>query len=199
MLSAAGLQLKAMILLGVNCGFGNHDCGMLPLSALDLEGRWVVFPRPKTGVERRIPIWPETVAALREVLAKRPAPKESDAENRVFVTKYGGFWAKQAELTTRDDGTPTVNTDNPVSKETRKLLDKLGMNGWRNFYCLRHTFETIGGESRDQVAVDHIMGHVDPSMGAQYRERISAERLVAVTEYVRRWLFGEAMDTAGGS
>jgi hypothetical protein len=30
--------LRAMILLGVNCGFGNTDCGTLPLSALDLTG-----------------------------------------------------------------------------------------------------------------------------------------------------------------
>ncbi|MEZ6145059.1 MAG: hypothetical protein R3B91_06425 [Planctomycetaceae bacterium] len=48
-----------------------------------------------------------------------------------------------------------------------------------NFYALRHTFETIGGESRDRVAVDAIMGHVDPSMGALYREQISDDRLQA--------------------
>jgi integrase len=190
MLDAAGLQLRTMILLGVNCGFGNRDCGMLPLSALDLERGWLEFPRPKTAIDRRIPLWPETVAALREVLAKRPAPKEPEAETKVFVTKYGGSWAKKAELRTTKNGTPTGNRDNPVSKETRKLLDRLNLNGHRNFYCLRHVFETVAGESRDQVAVDAIMGHVDPSMGAVYREQISDERLQAVTEYVRQWLFG---------
>lgn len=51
-------QLKAMILLGVNCGFGNADCGNLPLAALDLERGWVNYPRPKTGVQRRCPLWP---------------------------------------------------------------------------------------------------------------------------------------------
>src|SRR5262249_47568859 len=34
MLDAAGPQLRAMILLGVNCGFGNADVGRLPLAAL---------------------------------------------------------------------------------------------------------------------------------------------------------------------
>jgi hypothetical protein len=40
LLKAARPQLRAMILLGVNAGFGNADCGTLPLSALDLEGGW---------------------------------------------------------------------------------------------------------------------------------------------------------------
>ena len=57
-----------------------------------------------------------------------------------------------------------------------------------NFYALRHTFETIAGESMDQVAVNHIMGHVDNSMAAAYRERISDDRLRAVVEMVRGWL-----------
>jgi integrase len=31
LLDAAGVTMKAMILLGINCGFGNADCGHLPL------------------------------------------------------------------------------------------------------------------------------------------------------------------------
>jgi len=80
-----------------------------------------------------------------------------------------------------------------VSKEFRKLMAKLGLKGKRSFYALRHTFETIGGESRDQVAVNAIMGHVDESMSAVYREAISDERLTAVSDHVRRWLFGEGV------
>jgi len=33
-----------MMLLGVNIGFGNADCGTLSLSALDLEGGWIDYP-----------------------------------------------------------------------------------------------------------------------------------------------------------
>src|SRR5262249_52460025 len=40
MFEAAGVPLRAMVLLGVNCGFGNVDCGNLPLDALDLDGGW---------------------------------------------------------------------------------------------------------------------------------------------------------------
>src|SRR5262249_49540353 len=53
LLGAAGVQVKAMILLGINCGFGNADCGTLPQSALDLGRGLIDFPRPKTGIPRR--------------------------------------------------------------------------------------------------------------------------------------------------
>ena len=59
------------------------------------------------------------------------------------------------------------------------------------FYALRHVFETVAGDSRDQVAVDAIMGHARDDMASVYRERIEDARLLAVTEHVRKWLFGE--------
>jgi integrase len=49
MLKAAGVQLRAMLFLGINCGFGNADCGNLPLAAVDLDRGWIDFPRPKTS------------------------------------------------------------------------------------------------------------------------------------------------------
>src|SRR5262245_33039036 len=171
-----GPQLRAMILLGVNCGFGNADCGTLPISAIDLGEGWINYPRPKTGIPRRCKLWPETAAALREVLDRRTTPKDTAHGGLVFITKYGRPWFKEI-------------CDSPVTKECRKLLDALGIDGHRNFYCLRHTFETIGGEARDQVAVNAIMGHVDDSMAGHYRERISDERLAAVAAHVRAWLW----------
>ena len=79
------------------------------------------------------------------------------------------------------------------------MLDAVGIDGHRNFYALRHTFETIGGEARDQVAVDAIMGHARDDMASVYRERISDERLRSVSDHVRKLLFGEAAkDKAAG-
>lgn len=182
-LAAAGCPMKSMILLGVNCGFGNADCGTLPMAALDLDGGFVNYHRPKTGITRRCPLWPETVAAIREAMTKRPESKGK--ESLVFVTKQGSSWHKHATF-----------SDNPISKEMRKLLDSLGINGHRNFYALRHTFETIGGEAKDQVAVDHIMGHARDDMASVYRERISDARLKAVTDHVRDWLYAEPMTGA---
>ncbi len=178
MIDAAGAQLRAMILVGINCGFGNNDCATLPRKSVDLDGGWIAHPRPKTGVERRCPLWPETVTALRKAIDSRPQPKDKVDDGLVFITKYGKPWGKET-------------ADNPISKETAKLLKSLRIQRKGvNFYALRHTVETIGGDTKDQVAVDHIMGHARDDMASVYRERISDERLKAVTDYVRGWLFG---------
>ena len=48
--------LRAMILLGINCGFGQSDISGLPVSAFDLKNGFIDYPRPKTAVERRCPL-----------------------------------------------------------------------------------------------------------------------------------------------
>src|SRR5690606_31125749 len=75
-LDAAGVQLRAMVLLGLNCGMGNTDVASLPIDALDLDGGVLEFPRTKTAIPRRATLWPETVAALRAALDARPEPKD---------------------------------------------------------------------------------------------------------------------------
>jgi integrase len=178
MIDGAGVQLKAMILLGINCGFGNGDCATLPLSALDLERGWIDFPRPKTGIPRRCALWPETVLAIRAALAKRKEPKDKADDALAFITKYGDGWGKDV-------------ADSPITKETRKLLDKHGIDGRRNFYALRHAFRTVADGAKDQPAADHIMGHEVAHMSSVYREGIADERLKAVADHVHAWLFTE--------
>lgn len=174
---AAALPLRAMILLGINCGFGNHDCGTLTLDSLDLSNGWVNHPRPKTSVERRCALWPETIHAIRDAIKERPKPKRAADGNLVFITRIGQPWAKEV-------------ADSPITKEFRKLLDKLKLHKpGLGFYTLRHVFETIASGTTDQVAVDAIMGHVDGSMAGLYREKIHDKRLLAASNYVRKWLF----------
>ncbi len=202
MLKSSGPQLRAMILLGANCGFGNSDCGTLPLSALDLDGGWLNFPRAKTGINRRCPLWQETVDALKAWLPERSKPRNARHADLVFITSHGGAWSKDEATFDTSAGLDGLqrqcrkSNDNPISKEMRKLLNGLGIKrAGVSFYSLRHVFETIGGESRDQVAVDHIMGHGDDSMSARYRERIGDDRLRTVAERVRDWLFPASADT----
>ena len=181
LLGASSVQLRGMMLLGINCGFGNADCGMLSRSAIDLDKAILDFPRPKTGIPRRCPLWPETVQALREALINRPEPKKQEHAGLVFVTRCGDSWH-------------TGTTDGPLSRETSKLLKKLGIDGRKGlgFYTLRHTFRTVADAAKDQPAADFIMGHEIPHISTVYRERISDERLKAVTDHVRKWLFEEA-------
>jgi integrase len=146
----------------------------------NLETGWIDYARPKTGIARRCPLWPETVEAIKESLAKRPEPKNPEHAGLVFITKKRESWFK------------SDSTANPVSVMFGKLLRELNLNGRAGlgFYTLRHTFRTIADESKDQPAIDYIMGHARDDMASVYRERISDERLKAVTDYVRAWLFG---------
>jgi integrase len=180
LIEVAGIPLKAMILLAVNCGFGNHDCGSLPLSAIDLEGGWISYARPKTGVSRRAKLWPETVEALHAAIDKRPQHRDRAHSDVCFITKYGTPWAKGEA------------GNDPVGLMFKKALKELKLHrDGIGFYSLRRTFETIAGDTLDQPAVDVIMGHAPAQndMAAVYRQRVNDERLVAVAEHVRRWLF----------
>jgi len=184
MVDGAGVQLKAMILLGVNCGFGNTDVGTLPLKALDLENGWVDYPRPKTETPRRCHLWPETVAALREAIAVRP---KSPLPN-VFITVKGHSWESKMNY-----GEGKTSRGDPVAGETAKLLRRLGLHRpGLGFYALRHTFQTIGERGRDKDAVRHVMGHTPAAndMSAVYSEEAPDDaRLRAVADYVHDWLF----------
>jgi integrase len=177
LIDAAPTQLRAMVLLGINCGFGNADCGHLPLSAVNLDTGWIDYPRPKTGIARRCPLWPETVAALREALAGRPAPKDDADADLVFLTRFGAGWH-------------TDTSENRVAKVTYTLLRQLGIaRDGLSFYALRHTFRTVADGARDPVAADHVMGHETPGMSSIYREGIDDSRLRAVADHVRDWLW----------
>ena len=186
MIHKANPTMKAMILLGINCGFGNNDCALLTKDKLDLDGRWHHFPRPKTGIERRCPLWPETVRALRAVVAQRPAAADPALSERVFITSKGGSFE-------------WLGQNNPVSKEMRKLLIKCGFyQKGVNFYALRHTFRTIGKRSKDKESVEFIMGHAPESddMAAVYDEETFDNDLKTVTRYVRAWVSGRSSQSS---
>jgi len=182
MVAAAGVQLKAMILLGINAGFGNTDVARLPLSALDLDGGWVRYPRPKTGVDRRCPLWPETVEALRAALAKRPAAKDPANAGLVFLTRCGAPWARTT-LKEGADGKVDVKSDDSVSKETTKLLKALGIA--RPGLPARELVVRLPGGRGRQPAVAIVVGGealtgLDPVLEVDQRHpQVRGEPLVA--------------------
>jgi integrase len=166
-LDASSGQLKAMILLGLNCGFGNTDCAQLPWDALDMQGGWHKFGRPKTSVPRRAKLWKETVDALNAVKTPR--------SGLVFLTKYGNPWIRDTE-----EDSSRVDA---ISQQSRKI----GLE----FYTLRRTFRTIADEVQDVQAVRLIMGHTGDDMDSVYVQRVGDERLQAIANHVHSKVFAK--------
>jgi integrase len=178
MLNVASVPLKAMILLGINCAFGNDDCATICVKHLDLEGGWHNYPRPKTSIVRRCPLWPETVEALEAAIAARRKARDPQHADRVFLTAHGNTWERGEE-------------DGPISKEMSKLMKGLNLhkNG-RNFYSLRHTFYTVAQSSGQSSAASFIMGHApsNEDMAAFYLEDTFDNTLLTVSNFIRSWL-----------
>ncbi len=107
-----------------------------------------------------------------------PIPTSPADTVLLFITKYGEPWGKES-------------LDNPVSKEFAKVMREVKADSPKGlgFYTLRHVFRTIADAAKDQPAVDFIMGHARDDMASQYREGIDDERLRAVAQHVRTWLY----------
>jgi integrase len=196
-LDAAPLQLKAMILLGINCGLGNKDVAELPANCIDLEHGWIDYPRPKTGVRRRCPLWPETIKAIKAVTDRAGETQKGrrpEATGLLFVTRKG-FPFVRSEPKVSASGQPYVVEHDAIATTLKRILERkrIAIPGL-GFYGLRRSFETIGGETGNQVAVDHIMGHVPAAndMAAVYRQHVAESALRLVTDHVRHWLFSKA-------
>jgi integrase len=135
--------MKAMIFFGINCAFGNSDVANLPTKVIDLKTGWVDYPRPKTGIPRRCPLWPETMTVIKEAIRQRPKAKSPTDASLAFITKHGHRWEKvgvsEPDL---DTGKIVITTNNPVTQEFGKLTKKIKLHRRRlGFYTLRHTFE----------------------------------------------------------
>lgn len=188
-LDASDGWLKACILLGVNAGFGAADCGRL--RTRNVESEWYDLPRAKTAIPRRFRIWDETLIAVKQAILQRPMAADDAHDDLCFLTSHGKpvWWETESG----------AKCDN-VGKMFLKLLKKLDadheiehdsfVRPGRGYYSLRRTYETVAGNSKDQVAVNYAMGHVDDSMAAVYRQGIDDQRLIDVAEHVREWLFG---------
>ena len=171
LLAEATPTMRAMIYLGINVGVDCSDLCNLPLGAINFKTGWLDYPRAKTGIERRVKLWPETVAALRDYLAIRPTPPKHLA-GLFFVTVHLNKW-----------------TASSIVHEFAKLRDKCKLEAG-TFIWFRKTVQTIGELEGDSIAVKAVMGHIDDSISSHYRQGVDPKRIVKVTEIIRTWLLG---------
>ena len=131
LLAIADTQMKAMIWLGLNCGFGCTGCSELQWKHLDLTNSRVVLPRRKTGIQRDLPLWPETIEAIKAVPYKGKL---------VFYTTRGNPFIRNV-LKTDINGEEKNSTLNTISTKFSRLLKKAGLNFPKGtgFYTLRRT------------------------------------------------------------
>ena len=98
---------------------------------MKLDKAMIGYPRPKNGIARKCPLWPETVVALQNSIAQRPKPKTEDAKGLVFVTARGRPWLSNGIA-------------NPICHAIRTLMRTTGVHqpGF-GAYTFRHVFRTI--------------------------------------------------------
>ncbi|TKJ32672.1 MAG: hypothetical protein CEE38_22770 [Planctomycetes bacterium B3_Pla] len=167
LLSAADIKMKAMIWLGLNCGFGCTDCGKLQWTDLDFKDRRVKLARNKTGVERNFPLWSETMQALKELPRSGPF---------VFYTSKGHLWIRTVAKT-NDDGERKYIFVNRITPTFSRLMKKVRIHAPRGtgFYSLRRTAATMAARSGDPFAVQRLLGHVDLTMATRYVQDLSEQ------------------------
>jgi integrase len=130
LLKAADVQMKAMILLALNCGFGPKDLHDLMWEDID-EDR-VTLPRSKTGVSQTYLLWPETKELLEKIKRERVARitrllkrgRHRTDQGHVFVTRYWKLWSKDS-----------------VALQFRKLCKKVKVKCY-GIYRMRHCAST---------------------------------------------------------
>jgi integrase len=185
-LSVADVKMRAMIWLGLNCGFGCTDCAELKWIDLDLVNARVKLPRRKTGISRDLPLWPETVESLKKI------PKIGKL---VFYTSRGNPYI-QTLLKSDGNGDGKYTTLNTITTNFSRLLKKSGLDVPKGtgFYSLRRTAATIAARSGDPFAVQRLLGHADLQMATRYVQDVSAQT-DRVIENSRRYIIEETLGT----
>ncbi len=167
LLDAADMKMRAMIWLGLNCGFGCTDCAELKWSNLDFENGRVKLARKKTGILRDLPLWPETIEAIKTI------PKKGKL---VFYTSRGNSFMRTI-LKIDGNGNSKYTTQNTITPKFSRLIKKVGLNVpmGTGFYTLRRTAATIAARSGDPFAVQRLLGHADLQMATRYVQDVSKQ------------------------
>jgi len=183
LLSAAGVKIQAMIWLGLNCAFGCTDCGKLKWKDLDLKNDRVRYPRNKTGTPRDLPLWPETIEALKKLPRSGPL---------VFYNSQGQPWITTL-VKIKSNGERKYIPVNRITPTFSRLMKKARIHVPKGtgFYALRRTSATTAARSGDPFVVQRLLGHVDLTMATRYVQDVSEQTDRAIENSRKYLLRGE--------
>lgn len=164
---AATPQMRCLMLLGLNGGFGNKDIGTM--EAKHIQDGWIRFTRSKNQVDRECPLWVETIQAIE-------GTRQSGSGKLVFLSPTGESWHKG-------------ESNSHLIVAFKQLNEECGVyKHGRGFYALRHNFRTIANGLNDERGTARIFGHQKKSMADAYIHGcFDPERLKTIVEHVRKW------------
>jgi integrase len=181
LIESATVQFRPILLLALNAGVGGFDISEIKLDNRP-KGNWFDLPRLKTGTNRRIYLWDETLDAIRRYIVWRGKAQKREDSDKLFLTKTGRAWIETSESGTKDS----------IGTTFRKLRINAGIRTG-SFYDLRRQFQSKASDSLDFPAVRQVMGHAKRSrdMSDRYTVQVSDERIKAVCLYVRDWVYND--------
>jgi hypothetical protein len=204
-------------LIAANMGaYADDIAGLARDGDVDLTGlRWIDKKRGKTSrfrVKWQAPLWPETIAAILDYLAVRPAVHEEALQEWRFSRakesqspqwKRAAMKAEPMFLTA--EGFPLVHQkahhaadgellrNTPIDSVGQAMGKFLGPHGLNvktrglNFGAWRHTFTSIAEETGRDKFVKRITGHAIGKIETRYFKP-TVEQLRFVTDHVRSTL-----------
>lgn len=175
-----GLQMRAILMLGVNCGLDPIDFSRIQREHIKLDGEapHLDLPRSKVehrvgaAVDRRTPLLPSTVEVVREVLAMAPS------SGPVFRTARGSPFTA-------------------VTKNFRRLAGELGVEERWSFKHLRNVGPTLGKKAKlSKDERDAFLGHVVNGTSAFYEGDVDETYLVDLVNLIGKHYFdGERVES----
>ena len=167
LLELADVQMKVMIWLGLNCGFGCTDCAKLQWVNFDFKKNRVILARGKTGILRDLPLWPETVEALKNIPHREG--------KLVFYTKHEKPMISERYI--GSGNSRKYSSTNMVTTKFTRLMKKAGIHVPKGtgFYSLRRAAATMAARSGDPFAVQRLLGHADLKMATRYVQDVSKQ------------------------
>lgn len=181
LLDKANTQLRALMMLALNGGFGQTELATLLSESVDLESGWIRTVCSRTEIVRRCPLWPETIAAIREHRLDKPKPIDRNDDGLEFITAHGLRWVRYIDRGPDCRGTSLDILTNAF----KKLAIRAKVQIPCGFNVLRLTHRTVADNAMDVPASCVVMGRLAPGT----REFIPDDRLKDVTDFVRDWLF----------